>query len=118
MKEPNKNRKNKNRAFIDRKTGVVHFNKKLVCSKDIVLPSCVIKSGEPFFLKDAYIEEGIIFIGVRLESRESDTFVKQWIEEAGFSNINGEGCNLSQIIPFINNITFPYLGNGNEYFFL
>ena len=118
MKEPNKNRKKRNGISIDYKTGVVHFNKMLVCSKDITLPSCVIKSEEPFFLKDAYIEDGIIFIGVRLESRESDTFVKRWIEEAGFSNINGEGCNLSQIIPFINNITLPYLGKECEYFWV
>ena len=118
MKEPNKNRKKSNRVLIDYKTGIVHFNKEVVCSRDITLPSCVIKSGEPFFLKDAYIEDGMIFLGIRLESRESDTLIKRWVEEAGFVNVKGERNNLSEIIPFINAITLPYLGKEHKYYWL
>mgnify|MGYP003655718177 FL=1 len=118
MKEPNKNRKKRNGISIDYKTGVVHFNKMLVCSKDITLPSCVIKSEEPFFLKDAYIEDGMIFLGIRLENRVSSTLIEFRVEEAGFGYINGESSRLSDVIPFINAITLPYLGKECEYFWV
>ena len=96
MKEPNKSKKKRNTPIINNKTGVVYFNKQVVCSRNIILPTCTIDSGEPFFLKDAYIEYGTIVIGIEVGSS---------IQEAVFKSENNRVNNINDIIPFVEAIT-------------
>lgn len=98
MKEPNKLKKK--RIITD-----IKFNKLVVSLMDISLPSVEIKKGDVFFLKDAYIEDGQIILGIELDDK---------IEEAGFAH-KKKSLNYEDIKDFVNQVTLPYVEGANYY---
>ena len=86
----------------------VNYNIKAISVKDIMIPTGVIKSGEPFDLKDAYKEDNLIFIGIK---------TSKGIQEAGFKIPKGKKIKSKKDVEyFIGSFIVPYFKNANYTF--
>ena len=86
----------------------VNYNIRAISVKDITLPTGVIKSGEPFELKDAYKEDDGIFIGIK---------TSQGIQEAGFKIPKGKKIKSRKgVKSFVESFISPYFENATYTF--